>query len=389
MTRDAEAHLTRETAFHPRTSELTRSFAEYQGYWLANSYTDYGAIEEYRACRERVAVIDLSALRKFEVLGPDAESLLQYTLTRDVRRVAAGQVVYSAMCRESGGMIDDGTLFRLAPDNFRWICGGDAGGVWLREQAAQLGLRVWVKPSTDRLHNIAVQGPQSRDVLNRVVWTPPAQPELEELGWFRFTVGRLGDLNGASVVVSRTGYTGELGYEVWCHPKDAVAVWDAVWEAGQAHQIAPLGLDALDMLRIEAGLIFYGYEFCDQTDPFEAGIGFTVALDTKDESFIGREALLRCRENPRRTLVGLELDGDERAAHGDGVHLGRNQVGEITSATRSPILEKTIALCRIDVACGAPGTEVEVGKTGDQQKRRRGCVAGLPFYDPEKQRVRG
>ncbi len=389
MTPDGEPQSIRETAFHPRTSEMTRNFTEYRGYWLANSYTDYGAIEEYWACRERVAVIDLSALRKFEVLGPDAESLMQYTLTRDVRRLAAGQVVYSAMCCESGGMIDDGTLFRLGPDNFRWIGGGDGGGVWLREQAEKLGLKVWVKSSTDQLHNIAVQGPQSREVLNQVAWTPPAQPKLEELGWFRFTVGRIGDLNGASVVVSRTGYTGELGYEVWCHPKDAPALWDAVWAAGEPHGIAPLGLEALDMLRIEAGLIFAGYEFCDQTDPFEAGIGFTVALKTKNEDFIGREALLRRKENPKRTLVGLELDGNEAAAHGDCVHVGRSQVGEITSATRSPALKKHIALCRIDVTCAAPGTEVEVGKIDGHQKRLPARVVGVPFYDPEKKRVRG
>jgi aminomethyltransferase len=388
MTPDAEPQLTRETAFHPRTSEMTRSFTEYRGYWLANSYTDYGAIEEYWACRERVAVIDLSALRKFEVLGPDAESLMQDTLTRDVRRLATGQVVYSAMCYETGGMLDDGTPFRMAPDNFRWICGDYYCCVWLREQAEKLGLKVWVKSSTDQMHSISVQGPKSREILKHVVWTRPDQPTIEELGWFRFAVGRIGDLNGASVVVSRTGYTGELGYEVWCHPKDAVAVWDAVWAAGEPHGIAPLGLDALDMLRIEAGLIFYGYEFCDQTDPFEAGIGFTVALKTKTEDFIGRESLIRRKENPQRALVGLELHDNEPAANGDSIHVGRSQVGEITSGTRSPILKKNIALCRIDVTYAETGTEVEVGKIDGHQKRIPATVVRFPHYDPEKTRVR-
>jgi len=214
------------------------------------------------------AISDLSALRKFEVVGPDAEALMQYTLTRNVRKLSVGQVVYSAMCYETGGMLDDGTAFRLGPDNFRWICGDDYCGVWLREQAEKLGLKVWVKSSTDQMHNISVQGPKSREILKQVVWTKPDQPTVEELGWFRFTIGRLGDPNGPSIIVSRTGYTGELGFEVWCHPKDAPALWDAVWDAGRAYQVAPLGLDALDMLRIEAGLIFYGYEFADQTDPF-------------------------------------------------------------------------------------------------------------------------
>ncbi len=388
MTTDGETQPTRETGFHPRTSEVTRSFTDYRGYWLANHYNDGGAIAEYWACRERVAIIDLSALRKFEVLGPDAETLMTYTLTRDVRRLAVGQVVYSAMCNETGGMIDDGTLFRLGPDNFRWIGGDDRVGVWLREQAETLGLKVWIKPSTDLLHNVAVQGPKSREVLKDVIWTPPAQPSLVELGWFRFAVGRLGEFDGRSVVVSRTGTSGELGYEVWCHPKDAVAVWDAVWQAGEPHGMAPLGLEALDMLRIEAGLIFAGAEFSDQTDPFEAGIGFAVALETKTEDFLGREALIRRKENPQRVLVGLELDGDQPAAQGDAVHVGGSQVGMVTSATHSPVLEKNIALCRMDVTHNAPGTEVEVGPVDDRQKRLPARVVALPFYDPGKKRVR-
>jgi len=388
MTTDADPELTRETAFHPRTSTLTRSFTEYRGYWLPTSYTNHGAVDEYWSCRERAVIIDLSALRKFEVLGPDAEALLQRTLTRNVRRLSVGQVVYTAMCYETGGMIDDGTVMRLGPDNFRWIGGDDYGGIWLREQAEAAGLRAWVKSSTDQLHNVAVQGPKSREILKEVVWTPPAQPTIEELGWFRFTIGRIGHFDGIPLVVSRTGYTGELGYELWCHPKHAPAVWDAVWKAGEPRGLAPLGLDALDVLRIEAGLVFAGAEFCDQTDPFEAGIGFTVPLQSKNDDFIGREALLRRKSHPNRKLVGLELAGEEPGAHGDCVHVGRQQVGEITSATRSPILGKNIALCRIAVEHAEPGTEVEVGKLDGHQKRIPATVVGFPFYDPGKARVR-
>ena len=387
MTADAEPQMTRETAFHARTSKLTRKFAESRGFWLPSSFTGLGAIEEYTACRERAVVLDLSALRKFEVLGPDAEELMQRTLTRDIRRVSIGQVSYSAICYEHGGMIDDGTLFRLGADNFRWICGDDFCGIWLREQAEKWGLKVWVKSSTDQMHNLSVQGPRSRDILKQVVWTPPDQPDIAELGWFRFAIGRIGDFDGVPLLVSRTGYTGELGYEVWCHPKDGAAVWDAIWEAGQPHGLAPLGLDALDVLRIEAGLIFGGFEFSDQTDPFEAGIGFAVALKN-DEDFIGREALIRRRANPQRVLVGLELEGNEPAAHGDGVHVGRPQVGVVTSGTRSPALRKNIALCRMDVAYAEPGTEVEVGKIDGHQKRIPATVVRFPFYDPDKTRVR-
>jgi aminomethyltransferase len=388
MTPDAEPELTRETAFHPRFSALTRNYTEYRGYWLPMRFSNDGPVAEYWACRERAAIMDLSPLRKFEVTGPDAESLLQYALTRNVRKLAIGQVVYTAMCYEHGGMIDDGTLFRLGENNFRWIGGDDYGGVWLRELAEKLGLKAWVRSSTDQLHNVAVQGPESRDILREVVWTPPAQPSLDELGWFRFTIGRIGGFDGAPVVVSRTGYTGELGYEVFCHPKDALTVFDAIWQAGEPHGLMPLGLQALDMVRIEAGLAFAGYEFCDQTDPFEAGIGFTVPLAAKNEDFIGREALLRRMEHPQMTLVGLEMEGDETVGHGDCVHIGRAQIGVVTSATRSPILKKTIALARLDVTHAGIGTEVEVGKLDGHQKRLPARVVRFPHYDPEKTRVR-
>jgi aminomethyltransferase len=388
MTPDAEPQLTRETAFHPRFSALTRNYTEYRGYWLPTRFSNEGPVAEYWACRERAVIMDLSPLRKFEVTGPDAEALLQYTLTRNVRKLAVGQVVYTAMCYEHGGMIDDGTLFRLGDNNFRWIGGDEYSGVWLREQAEKLGLKAWVRSSTDQLHNIAVQGPKSRDILREVIWTPPAHPSLPALGWFRFTIGRIGGFDGAPVVVSRTGYTGELGYEIFCHPKDALTVFDAVWQAGEPHGILPFGLQALDMVRIEAGLVFAGYEFCDQTDPFEAGIGFTVPLQSKNEDFIGREALLRRHQHPQRKLVGLEMEGDEAVGHGDCVHNGRAQIGVITSGTRSPILKRTIALARVDITNSQLGTEVEIGKLDGQQKRLPARIVRFPHYDPEKSRVR-
>jgi aminomethyltransferase len=388
MTPDAEPQLTRETAFHPRFSALTRNYTEYRGYWLPTRFSNDGPVAEYWACRERAAIMDLSPLRKFEVTGPDAEQLLQYALTRNVRKLAVGQVVYTAMCYEHGGMIDDGTLFRLGDNNFRWIGGDDYSGIWLREQAEKLGLKAWVRSSTDQLHNVAVQGPKSRDILREIIWTAPSQPAVDELGWFRFAIGRIGGFEGPAVVVSRTGYTGELGFEVFCHPNDALTVFDAIWQAGEPHGLMPLGLEALDMVRIEAGLAFAGYEFCDQTDPFEAGIGFTVPLASKNEDFIGRDALLRRKEHPQKTLVGLEMEGEEPVGHGDCVHIGRAQIGTITSATRSPILKRTIALARLDVTHATLGTEVEVGKLDGHQKRLPARIVRFPHYDPEKKRVR-
>ncbi|QTL05429.1 aminomethyltransferase family protein [Aquabacter sp. L1I39] len=384
MTPDAEPRLTRESAFHPRLAALTRNFVEYRGFWLPTCFTGAGPIAEYWACREKAAVMDLSPLRKFEVTGPDAEVLLQRTVTRDIRKLAVGQVVYTALCYDHGGMIDDATVFRLGPANFRVVCGEEFTGVWLRTKAAEWGLKVWVKSSTDQLHNIAVQGPLSREILADVIWTSAVQPSISELKWFRFAVGRLGGPQGPALVVSRTGYTGELGFEIWCHPKDGVALWDAVWAAGAPKGLTPLGLTALDMLRIEAGLVFAGYDFCDQTDPFEAGIGFAVA--NKDEDFVGREALARRKANPARKMVGLVVSSNEDVGHGDPLYVGRAQVGVVTSATKSPILKQNIALARVDVSLG--GTEVEIGKLDGHQKRIGATLVPFPHFDPQKTRVR-
>jgi aminomethyltransferase len=387
VTPEAEAVLTKKTTFHPRIEPLTRNLVEYAGYWLPTHFNGEGAIAEYWACRNDAVVMDLSPLRKFEILGPDAEALMQATITRDARKLSVGQVVYTAMCNETGGMIDDATVFRLGQDNFRFVGGDDYDGIWLKEQAERAGLRVWVKPSTDQLHNLAVQGPRSRELLERFVWTPPAQPTLAELTWFRFCVGRIGAGDGVPIIVSRTGYTGELGYEIWCHPDDGPVVWDAVWEAGGSEPPTPFGLDALDMVRIEAGLIVSGNEFDDQIDPFEAGIGFTVDL-RNEEDFLGRAALLERAAHPQRVLVGLQLEGSEVAAHADPVYVGRQQVGVITSGTRSPVLKANIALCRMAMGYRDIGSEVEVGKLDGLQKRIPATVVRIPFYDPEKTRPR-
>ncbi len=384
MTPDAEPRLTRQSGFGPRIAALTRHFVDYRGFWLPDGFSDEGPIAEYWACRERAAIMDLSALRKFEVIGPDAEDLMQLAVTRDVKKLAVGQIVYTAMCYDHGGMIDDGTVFRLGQHNFRWVCGDDYCGVHLRALAAERGLKVWVKTSTDQLHNVAVQGPRSRAILASLVTTPAHQPTLSELKWFRFTIGKIA---GLPVIVSRTGYTGELGYEVWCHPDQAPQLWDAIMAAGAAERISPLGLKALDMLRIEAGLAFAGSEFSDQTDPFEAGLGFVVPKD-KADPFIGADALVRRRAHPRRSLVGLEIAGNEHVASGDGVHVGRARIGVVTSATRSPVLGRTIALASLDVACAALGTAVEIGKLDGQSKRLPARVVPFPHFDPRKSRVR-
>ena len=379
----------KKTGFHDCFARHTNDFAEGGGYWLPQKMDAYGAVEEYWACREKAVVMDLSQLRKYEVTGPDAEKLLQMCVTRNIKKLAVGGVVYTAMCYEHGGMIDDGTVFRLGDNLFRWIGGNDTSGLWLREQAEKHGLQAWVRNSTDQMHNIAVQGPNSRAIMEEVFWTNPDQPDVADIAWFRFAPARIGGLHGTAVVVSRTGYTGELGYEVFCHPNDAVEVFDAIWEAGQKHDLIPCGMLAIDMLRIEAGLIFAGYDFDDTTDPFEAGIGFTVPLKTQEDDFIGRAAIERRKANPRDKLVGLDVKGGNVPSHGDCVRLGKAQVGVVTSAVKSPILGKVIALARVDVTVAEEGTALEIGQLDGHQKRLPATVCRFAHFDPTKERAKG
>jgi aminomethyltransferase len=388
-TPEADVENTKQTAFHECFARHTRDFSEYNGYWLANKMTNQGAIAEYWACRERAAIMDLSPLRKYEITGPDAEELMQFCVTRNMKKLSVGGVVYTTICYDHGGMIDDGTVFRLGETNFRWIGGNDDSGLWIRKVAQERGLNAWVRSSTDHHHNVAVQGPKSVDILSDVIWTPPTQATVRELEWFRFTIGRLGDFHGPSVVVSRTGYSGERGYEVFCHPKDAVEIFDSIWAAGKKYDMVPLGLEALDMLRIESGLIFAGYEFNDQIDPFEAGIGFTVPLKTQTDNFVGRKAIEQRKENPQRKLVGLDLEGGEVPSNGDCIRVGKAQVGEITSAMKSPILGKVIALARVDITHSEIGADVEVGQLDGLQKRLKAKIVKFPHFDPMKERVKG
>ena len=388
MTPDAKPKLTRHSAFHPRTEPLAREYVDVAGVWLPKSYRNHGAVAEYHACRQKVMMMDMSSLRKFEITGPDAEALLDLALTRNVKAMSTGQVVYSSMCYETGGMIDDGTLFRMNQDLFRWVCAEDYCGVWLRELAEKHNFKVWVKSSTDQLVNLAVQGPLSRDTLRKIIWTRDDETPFDQLKCFRFSVARLNEFSGVPIVVSRTGYTGELGYEVFCHAKDALTLWDAVAEAGEEFGITPMGFDALEMVRVEAGLVMGHLEFDDTTDPFEAGIGFTVPLKSKTADFVGRAALEKRKTDNRHCLVALELAGNESACHGDGVFDGRARIGVITSAVRSPLLDKNIALCRIEKSHSEAGTAVEVGKLDGHQKRLKATVVPTPVYDPERIRLR-
>ena len=382
VTPEAEPVLTQETTFHPRTSALTESFVEYRGYWLPHCYNNEGAIAEYWACREKAVVMDLSPLRKWEVLGPDAEALIQHAITRDARRLAVGHVVYTAVCNETGGMIDDATVFRLGDDNFRFIGGDPYDGVWLKD----LGRPPRPQGVRQALDRPAAQprrpGPREPRDHAELVWTPQDAALDRRAEVVPIHASGAWATPGASPSWSRARATpASSATRSSATPTTAPAVWDAIWEAGQPHGLKPLGLEALDMIRIEAGLIFAGYEFDDQVDPFEAGIGFTVKLDS-EEDFVGKDALIERSAHPQRRLVGLELEGNETAGHGDEVWIDRRRVGVVTSATRSPTLRKNVALCRMAIQYAENGTDVEVGKLDGLQKRIAAQGRALPVLRP-------
>ncbi len=373
----------RRTAFHTRTASLGATFVEYADYEFPSQYAP-DILDEYWACRQRAVMIDLTPLRKVEVNGPGAEAVLQATVTRDLTRLADGGVVYTALCDDSGNVVDDGTVFRFGPERFRWVGYTDEDEGWFRSHAERLGAEVSFENSTNRLHNLAVQGPRSRDILRPIVHSAPGRPAFEDLTWFTFTEGSLGS-DGPGVLVSRTGYSGELGYEVWCHPGDGEAVWDTIWAAGRDAGIAALGLDALDVVRVEAGLIFKGYEYEGTEDPLEAGIGFTAPKKKAD--YVGKAALERRRENPTRALVGLEIDASEPFAHGDEVREGGAPVGVVTSGSRSPLLDKNLALARVGIGHSALGVRLEVARA-EGGETASATVVRFPFYDPDKTRPR-
>ena len=389
VTPEAEPVLTKETTFNPRTRELTESFVEYRGYWLPHCYNNEGAIAEYWACREKAVVMDLSPLRKWEVLGPDAETLIQWAITRDARRLAVGHVVYTAVCNETGGMIDDATVFRLGDDNFRFIGGDEYTGVWLKELAERLGLHVLVKPSTDQLHNLAVQGPESRELMKQLVWTPPTQPGLDELKWFRFLVGRFGGYDGIPVVVSRTGYTGELGYEVFCHPDDGPAVWDAIWEAGQAARAEAARARGArhdphrgraDLRRATSSTTRW-----TRSRPGSASRSSSTARTTSS----ARRRSIERQAHPQRRLVGLELDGNETAGHGD--ERVRRPPPRGRRSPAEPAARRSVRTSRCaGWPCSTPSSGPTwrwASSTGSRSgSRPRSCAC--PFYDPDKTRPR-
>lgn len=378
--------MTRHSAFHPRTSALTSSFGPSRDLWLPMQFDGTGAIGEYWATKNAATLQDMSGLRKVDVVGPDAEALLQHCLTRDVSKLAQHRGFYALVCDERGSVLDDGTLFRLEPNAFRWCCGSDNSALHLREQAEALRLKAQVMSLGHQMVNLALQGPKSRDILREVVFTQPQKPALDNLKWFGFTIARLHNREGPMFMLCRTGFTGELGYELFCDQADALEIWDGLMAVGASQGLVPMGGHALDMLRIEAGLMIAGAEFGPDVDAMESGLGF--AVDFNKPAFIGRAALERNAAAPRRKLVGLLLDGMEAPHHGDAIFLGREQIGVVTSGSPSPQLGHAIAMARLAVENATLGTEVEIGKLDGHMKRLPAHVVDLPFLDPKREKAR-
>ena len=382
---DSPMQTSKPSPFHDRLSALTNHFAPARDLWAAVSFPASGTIGEYWACREAATLQDMSGLRKIDIIGPDAERLLQYTMTRDVAKLAIWRGTYSLLCDETGAIIDDGTLFRMAPQLFRWCCGSEESGRWLSNIAQQQNWQVRIQDLGSSLPNLALQGPKSRDILRKVIFTQPHVPQLDQMKWFGATVGRVHDREGAPFMLTRSGYTGELGYEIFCAEADALTIWDAIMAAGEADGLIPMGSDALEIIRIEAGLAGAN-EFTPGHDALEAGLGFAVDLSKSD--FIGKQALTRNSAAIRKILVGLKCTCDDVPFHGAPVFYGERQVGTVTSAVRSPKFECAIAFAHIAIEHAEIGNNLEVGQLDGRMKRLEATVTDIPFFDAKRERAR-
>jgi aminomethyltransferase len=390
------------TPFHERTAALCTSYRwkDWAGYHSVCSY-DTSHEPEYFAFRNAAGLLDVSPLKKYVVRGKDAAALLAWVMTRDIGKLAVGAVTYTCLCDEHGKVIDDGTVARLGDDLYRVTTASPALW-WLMRQSR--GFAVDIEDTTDTTAALALQGPMSRAVLERAI-----QRSLD-LRFFRIAAARIA---GITVEISRTGYTGDLGYEIWVAAEDALPLWDALVHAGKPHGLLPAGLDALDVTRIEAGFILQDVDYFSaprcaiesrKSSPFEIGLGSTVHLDR--EPFVGQAALRaeRARGSAWAT-VGLDMSWEETAAlydeHGLPPHLptrawrtpvpvydGRRQVGQATSGTWSPILKKNLAIATVRSEHAAPGTRLRIEHTVEFARRTvTATVSARPFFDPERKRA--
>ncbi len=388
------------TAFHDRTFALCQSlnYREWSGYYTVSVYEVHHD-HEYNAIRNAAALIDITPLYKYLITGKGATKLVNRVITRDINKVAVGQVIYCCWCDEQGKVIDDGTITRLEQNKYRWTA-ADPSLRWFRQNGLNMDVRV--EDISEKIAALALQGPTSGKLLKAA-----AEAEIANLKYFRMTQGKIA---GVPVDISRTGYTGDLGYEIWVSWDDAVKVWDALMDVGKRFDIQAAGMLALDVARVEAGLLLIEVDYnsskkaliaSQKYSPYELGFGKMVHLDK--ENFVGRSALTEAQKHgvPRQ-LVGLEIDWTEVEARYEKfgltpaaptqasrlhvpVYLGEKQVGKATSTTWSPLLKKLIALASVDTEHSKIDTKLQMEITIEAMRQRvTGRVVKLPFFNPAR-----
>jgi len=388
------------TAFHERTLALCESlnYREWSGYYTVSVYEMHHE-HEYNAIRNSAALIDISPLFKYKVTGKDATKFVNRVISRDINKVAIDQVIYCCWCDPEGKVIDDGTITRLAENEYRWTA-ADPSLRWFQQNA--LGLSVRIEDITEQVAALALQGPTSGRLLNAV-----AEADITNLKYFRVTHGKIA---GVNVDISRTGYTGDLGFEIWMPWRDAVKVWDELNSKGKAFDIHPAGMIALDIVRIEAGLILIEVDYtsskkalidAQKFSPAEIGLGKLV--DLKKETFVGREALAReAKKGAERALVGLEINWNEVESLYDKVGMapqvpsmasrtavpvyrGGRVIGKATSTTWSPTLKKMIALACVNRENSTVGTTLNMEITVEAVRHTVSAkIVPLPFFNPAR-----
>jgi aminomethyltransferase len=388
------------TAFHQRTLALCQSlnYREWSGYYAVSAYETHHE-HEYNAVRNAAALFDITPLYKYLITGKDATRLVDRIITRDIHKVKPGQVIYCCWCDEQGMVIDDGTITRLGENQYRWTA-ADPSLRWFRQNG--LNMQVEIEDISEKLAALALQGPTSARLLKTV-----AEADIANLKYFNFTSGKIA---GVPVDISRTGYTGDLGYEIWVDWSQAVKVWDALMDAGKRFDIHPAGMLALDVVRIEAGLLLIEVDYISSKkalvpsqkySPYELGFGRMVHLEK--QNFVGRNALVQQHEKSvSRQLVGLELDWTEveeryekfgltpaAPAQASRTHVpiyaGNRQVGKATSTTWSPLLKKMIALASVESRHSHLGNRLEIEITIEAVRQKvHATVVKLPFFNPRR-----
>lgn len=390
--------------FHPRTSALCRSlrWKDWSGYHAVCAYDTYPE-REYYAFRHAAGLIDVTPLFKYEVHGPGAVDFLAHVVAKDIHKLKVGQVTYCCWCDDRGKLLDDGTVSRISETYFR-VTAAEPSLAWLTRNIGTYD--VTIEESTETIAAVSLQGPCSRDIL-----ASATDADVADLGFFRLIEAAI---DGFEVVITRTGYTGDLGYEIWAPNENAVALWDVLMEAGRAYGIQPAGLDALDVTRVEAGFIMNGVDYFSanhcliesrMSTPYETGLGWTVNLDRGP--FIGQSALVEEKSNgPQRKFVGLALDWDEyealfarhclppevcSAAWRSAVPVYSEQgkhVGQATSGAWSPMLKKNLALATVRAAHAKLGTVLRMEVTAEYVRHTvSAVVTKRPFFDPPRKRA--